>query len=80
MRRSNSKNYLVLDERDQCSGLFYAFGCSHIDTVVLDGGQSGGGVGDRKGKVNISSPSTFTNEIDQSCNFECFGISPGTSV
>ena len=77
MRRRNSKNYLVLGEKDQCSGLFYAFGCSH---VVLGGGQSGGGLGDRKGKVNISSSSSCTHEIDQSCSFERFGTSPGTSV
>ena len=80
MRRRDSKNYSVLCEKDQCSGLFYGFGCSHIDTVALGGGRSGGGAGDRKGKVNISSPSTCTHEIDQSCNIERFGISPETSV
>jgi len=50
VRRRNSKNYLVLDEKDQCSGLFYAFGCSHIGTVVLDGGQMEVGLGTEREK------------------------------
>lgn len=33
-------------EKNQCGGLFCAFGCSHMDTVV----PGWGGRGDREGK------------------------------